>query len=72
MAGWCSIEVNELRELLGVPKSYQWNDFQRQVLDIAKSELKEHAKIEMEIERTKTGRKITHLKFIFAENENIA
>lgn len=72
LAGWCSIEVTELRELLGVPKSYQWNDFQRQVLDIAKDELKEHAKIEMEIERTKTGRKITHLKFIFAENESVA
>lgn len=72
LAGWCSIEVIELRELLGVPKSYQWNDFQRQVLDIAKDELKEHAKIEMEIERTKTGRKITHLKFIFAENESIS
>lgn len=72
LAGWCSIEVNELRDLLGVPKSYQWNDFQRQVLDIAKSELKEHAKIQMEIERTKTGRKISHLKFVFAEKESVA
>lgn len=67
LAGWCSIEVQELREMLGVPKSYQWNDFQRQVLDISKAELKEYANIEFEIERTKTGKKITKLKFIFAE-----
>lgn len=67
LAGWCTIKVDELRNMLGVPKSYQWNDFQRQVLDVAKSELKEHANIEVEIERFKTGKKITELKFIFAE-----
>lgn len=67
LAGWCTIEVDELRNMLDVPKSYQWHDFQRQVLDVAQSELKKHANIEIEIERSKTGKKITGLKFIFAE-----
>jgi len=67
LAGWCTIEVEELRNMLGVPKSYQWCHFQEQVLDVAKAELKEHANIEIEIERSKTGKKITKLKFIFAE-----
>jgi plasmid replication initiation protein len=71
LAGWCTIEVNDLRQMLGVPKSYQWCHFQEQVLDVSKSELLEKANIEVEIERIKTGRKITHLKFIFAEKSPV-
>jgi plasmid replication initiation protein len=67
MAGWCTIEINELREMLGVPKSYQWCHVQDQVLDISKKELFEKSNIQLEVERIKTGRKITHLKFTFAE-----
>lgn len=53
--------------MLGVPKSYQWCHVQDQVLDISKKELFEKSNIQLEVERIKTGRKITHLKFTFAE-----
>lgn len=72
LAGWCTIEVDELRNMLGVPKSYQWCHFQEQVLDVAKDELKKHANIEIEIEKSKSGKKITDLKFIFAEISDVA
>lgn len=70
LAGWCTVEVDDLRKMLGVPESYKWCHFQKQVLDIAQLELRNNANIELEIERIKTGRKITHLKFTFAEMEN--
>lgn len=70
--GWCTIKVLELRKMLGVPISYRWSDFQRQVLDVSKTELLNNANIEIQIERIKTGKKITHLKFIFAEKEKTA
>ena len=65
-AGWCSISVDELRDMLGVPKTYQWVNFQKQVLLVAKTELLEKVNIELDIEAIKTSRKITHLKFIFS------
>ena len=67
LAGWHTFEVDDLREMLGIPKSYQWCHIKTQVLDIAVSELKETL-----IEKIKTGKKITNLKFIFAQFENIA
>ena len=67
LAGWCTIEVEEFRQMLGVPKSYKFNDVKRRVIELTKEELKQKAKIEIEVEYIKTGRKITHLKFTFAE-----
>jgi plasmid replication initiation protein len=66
-AGWFTSETNELRKMLGVPDSYRWSDFKRQVLENSEIELREKANIELKFEVIKTGRKITHLKFIFAE-----
>jgi plasmid replication initiation protein len=70
LAGWFTIEVTELRQMLGVPESYPWGMFDKQIIQTAKKELLEKANIEVEIERTKSSRKITHLKFIFAETKN--
>lgn len=69
IAGWLTVEVDELRSMLGVPKSYRWDNFQKQVLDVAQAELKEKANIHMSIERKKTSRKITHLNIKFIEDE---
>jgi len=66
-AGWFTSETNELRKMLGVPDSYRWSDFKRQVLENSELELREKANIELKFELIKTGRKITHLKFTFAE-----
>ena len=67
LAGWCTIEVSELRKMLGVPESYPWGVFNKQVLQKSKSELIQKSNIQLNIERIKTARKITHLKFTFAE-----
>lgn len=68
--GWIDKQsVEELREMLGVPKSYQWINFQKQVLDVVEKELREKANIFIHFERVKTGRKITHLNIKFIENE---
>lgn len=69
IAGWLTIEVDELRDMLGVPKSYSWSKFEVQILNIVQAELKEKANIQMNIERRKTSRKITHLYIEFIENE---
>lgn len=71
-AGWIKHQsVDELREMLGVPKSYRWGDFQRQILDVVTNELKEKAQVSLFIERVKTSRKITHLNIKFIEDNQI-
>lgn len=68
-AGWIKDQsVDDLREMLGVPESYKWSDFQRQVLDVVILELREKANIAVFIERIKTSRKITHLNIRFIED----
>ena len=67
--GWIKNQsVEELRDMLGVPESYKWSDFQKQ-LDLIKTELREKANIFIHFERKKTGRKITHLNIQFIEDE---
>ena len=70
LIGWIDKQsVEELREMLGVPKSYQWIHFQKQVLDVVKKELWEKANIAVDFKRNKTGRKITSLNINFIEDE---
>lgn len=68
--GWIDRQnVEELREMLGVPASYTWGMFQKKVLDTVQSELKEKANIQLHLERVKTSRKITHLNIKFSEDQ---
>ena len=62
------IEVNEFRQMLEIPKSYQYGDIKRQILNKAKSELIEHTDILFDYKEIKTGRKVTHLHFYITEN----
>ena len=62
------IKVDELREMLEIPQSYKFNDIKRFVLEKSKKELAEHTDIIFNYEEIKTGRKVTHLKFIIQEN----
>lgn len=64
-AGWLTVSVEELRQMLGVPDSYAWVIFERQVLNVVTAELLEKANIQVNITRKKTSRKITHLKIEF-------
>jgi len=68
--GWIERQsVEDLREMLGVPDSYSWSKFEKQVLCVAQSELRKKANIQVKFERRKTGRKITHLNIEFIEDD---
>jgi len=62
------IKVDEIREMLEIPKSYRFNDVKRFVLNKSKIELEKHTDIIFDFEEIKTGRKITHIKFIIQGN----
>ena len=60
--------VEELREILAVPKSYKYNDFKKRVLEQAEAELKtKNSDILFECHEqkkdTKSKRKVTHILF---------
>ena len=61
-------EVEELMELLQVPKSYKYADFKRKVLQVAEKELLEHTDIYFTIEEEKEGRKVSRLIFRIYKN----
>jgi len=61
-------EVDELMELLQVPKSYKYADFKRKVLQVAEKELLEHTDIYFTIEEEKEGRKVSRLIFRIYKN----
>ena len=59
-----TIGVKELREILEIPKSYQYSShFKKLVLERAKKELPEFTDISFQYEEIKKGRKIEFLKF---------
>ena len=62
------IELKELREMLEIPKSYRFTDIKRQIIVKTQKELKTHTDIIFDFEEIKTGRKITHIKFIIQGN----
>jgi hypothetical protein len=63
------LSIRELREKLEIPKSYQYSSgIKLRILEKAKKEFKEHTDIIFEYEEIKTGRKVTHLKFIIRPN----
>ena len=55
--------VNELREMLAVPKKATYGEFKRSVLTKAEKEIKEKGDIFFTFEEQKQGRKVTHLLF---------
>lgn len=65
------IEVDWLRNILEVPKSYQYSSgIKLRILEKAKKELAEKTDIKFDYEEIKTGRKVTHIKLIIEENPN--
>jgi hypothetical protein len=62
------VSLAELREILEIPRSYKFFDIKRQILEKAKTELEKHTDILFEYEEIKSGRKVTHLKFIIKPN----
>ena len=63
------IKVEELREMLEIPKSYQYSSgLKKRILEKAKAELAQHTDIIFDYKEIKTGRKVTHLKFTIRKN----
>jgi len=63
------LKVEELREILEIPKSYQYSSgIKLRILEKAKKEFEKHTDIIFDYEEIKTGRKVTHLKFIIRPN----
>ncbi|MGL4861633.1 MAG: replication initiation protein [Cetobacterium sp.] len=61
------LDVDTFREKIGVPKSYDTSNFNRQVLKPIMEELPQYFK-NLKLEKIKTGRKVTHLKFTWTGN----
>ena len=67
------ISVNELREILEVTRGYPYggsSGIKTRIIEKAKQELIEKTDITFEYEEIKTGRKVTHIKFIIRDNPN--
>ena len=61
--------VEELQEILQVPKSYKaYGKFKQKVLQVAEAELREHTDIYFTIEEEKEGRKVSRLIFRIYKN----
>ena len=69
--GWITIEVDELRKILGVPESYKLSVFKQQVLQEAAEELKAKSDISLRITAKKTVKKITHFKIEFIQDKSL-
>lgn len=68
--GWITVGVDEFRQMMGMPDSYQWVHVNA-TLEKVTTELKEKAHLSVKITTQKTSRKITHLKIDFIEDEQI-
>ncbi len=62
--------VDELRELLQVPKSYLYAQFKQKVLKVAEKELIENCDIFFEYEEIKKGRKVNEILFRIKPNKH--
>jgi len=62
------VEVKWLRETLEIPSSYNYGMMKSRIIEKAKSELEQHTDIKFDYEEIKTGRRVTHIKFIIEPN----
>ena len=65
--------VEELQDILQVPKSYKakYNDFKKRILKVAEKELIEHCDIFFEYEEIKINKKVTEILFRIKKNVNV-
>jgi len=69
VAGWFTVSVEELKEMLGAPKNYRWVNLKQRALDKAIEEIGRELNIKVWYEPIKRGRKIEMLRFNFIEDE---
>jgi plasmid replication initiation protein len=66
------IEISELRLMLGIDEEEypRWDRFKERVIEACKMAIFQNTDIKFEYELIRTGRKITHIKFIIEKNKN--
>ncbi|RMG27941.1 MAG: RepB family plasmid replication initiator protein [Methanobacteriota archaeon] len=69
VAGWFTVSVDELKDMLGAPRSYRFKDLRVRAIDKAVEEIHRELNINVWYEPIKRGRKIDMLKFSFMEDE---
>lgn len=68
--GYIEIDIDELRKLLKADNIYPlYADFKRKILIQTQKELQKISDISFKFEETKTGRKVTSIKFIIKQNK---
>lgn len=67
-AGGTSYTVDELREMLSIPKSYLYGDIKLKVLKKTQKEFKKKAPFSFEFVEKKKGRKVVEITFITKSN----
>ncbi len=64
------VSLEEFRETLEIPKGYKYGNIKERILEKAKRDLAKKTDITFTYEEIKTGRKVTHIKFIITDNPN--
>lgn len=67
--GWYRAKIDDLRNSLEVPKSYNFTMFKKQVLEPAIKEIEESRNLTIQITMTKLSRKVDKILFEYVENE---
>lgn len=69
--GWCDVELSWFRQTLMVSEEEypRLFDFKKRVIDVAVSQINEFSDLTVRYEQRKTGRNVTHFKFIFEPKE---
>lgn len=68
--GWRHDNLNDLREKMQCPKSYEkYGLFRKNVLEMAQKEINEYSDISFDFEEVKEGRKVVALKFYINSNK---
>lgn len=68
--GWREVELEWLKKTLMVNEDYpRLFDFKRWVIDVAVFQINEFSDLTVSYEQRKTGRNVTHFKFIFEPKE---
>lgn len=60
---WIGQNISEIRSLLNVPETYNFNNFKYRVLEVSKKELEEKTDIRFEYDLYKKGREYTKINF---------
>ena len=69
VAGWFTVSVEELKEMLGAPKKYRYKDLRVWAIDKAIEEIDRELNIKVWYEPIKRGRRVEMLRFNFMEDE---